>query len=80
MTNFQDTFESYKWSFICAFSIYMTAPLRFELCRLCNWVIQTEEIIFNQMLKEVTFKFVPVKCVWKKFQEVIVEVSNDFVP
>ena len=27
MWNFQDTFETRKWSFISAFSIYMTVPL-----------------------------------------------------
>ena len=31
MRNFHDTFETYKRSFICAFSICMTVPLRTHL-------------------------------------------------
>ena len=50
MENFQDIFETHKWSFVSAFSISMTVPLRnqgYQFSVTCwIWVVVTTTFIF----------------------------------
>ena len=56
MRNFQDTFETRKWSFISAFSIYMAVP--FKRCilihiRLC-WRVSNKKIFAQPISRNKT--------------------------
>ena len=46
MRNFKDAFQTSKQSFICPFSIYMTVPLKKNLCVIyeCFFSFKTLEV------------------------------------
>ena len=59
MPNFQDTFETSKWSFISAFSIYMTVALSVTVL---NVIIS---LYFNETKKKLTcliYIAIPIHC------------------